>query len=271
MARKSQRLSASELDPEDGTDYADARKRRFELTPLFWGLVSVIGLGLLAAVVVLLGMLVGARAQDKEVLDSLKGIAAAITPGGRCSQSKEHGWGGWWDDATFRPKIPDVDSEQLAFFSAYMKENSVQLSPTVCSFKTENACNKINQWPYVHLIHGILGAPTFKGDCLNRFEPSMINSLSSKVIPREAILRLRPLCDNLPEESDNGNDNSGSKIVCPQNDCTSSAKLAYDRVLESLMEVLPYPCLWEKESLGSFLTARSPYGNTIATVEYNNN
>lgn len=267
MGRALLRVSTSEPDPESlERSEGESVPRRYELTPLFWGAVNAIKIALLVTVVVLLGLLLGA--QNNSVLDALKGIESAITPGGRCVQSREGIWDTFWEDKVIYNYGDFGALNELTAMEAGATsyDNRMPgLVPDLCAYRTKERCNTPSYWPYIRLFEQVLNTIKDKKDCLDRLECDPGTKQCEKPFKKKINDLAPAICGIVAEGS-----SDGPLLLCDFTECTAPGQVeAFNTFKTAVMDAFPYPCSWEDETVGSFLTARFPFGTSLAAIRTN--
>ena len=256
---------ARELLP---TDESGPPRRRYELTPLFWGVATITLLGLLTAVVVLLGV---ETSHATQLLDGIQGLSDAIKPKGHCAALNEQPWKVYLVANQFFNGVNqesgvtsalDVVVKELKPGSSARRLSALQNGGLgdFCPFTTEAECNTPNSLPYMGLVSTAFQT-TFKDS------PSCITTLSTVLALSSEIIHL--LCDEtefkrvrLTADTYNPGDFYTLDLCYSTNalnQCPPEQTAQTDKLVKLLEESYTYPCKWQRETLGSFLSARSPF------------
>lgn len=255
---------ARELLP---TDESGPPRRRYELTPLFWGVATITLLGLLTAAVVLLGV---ETSHATQLLDGIRGLSDAIKPKGHCAALNEQPWTVYLENKQFIrgsnraggiTSALDVILETLQPDLYLRRLSEVQNGGLgdLCPFTTEAECNTPNSLPYMGLVSTAFQT-TFK-------DSTCITTLSTVLALSSEIIYL--LCDETEfkrvlQLADPYNPGDFYTIdLCYStnalNPCSEDQTAQFDKLVKLLKDSYPYPCKWQRETLGSFLSARFPF------------
>jgi hypothetical protein len=255
---------ARELLP---TDESGPPRRRYELTPLFWGVATITLLGLLTAAVVLLGV---ETSHATQLLDGIHGLSDAIKPKGHCAALNEQPWKVYLDNEQFMPGSNRAGgiTSALDFVVKTLQPNtySRRLSEVqngglgdLCPFTTEAECNTPNSLPYMGLVSTAFGNNFKDSTCIKIF--SSLLALSSEIIhllcDETEFKRVRLTAD--PDIPDVFFTLDLCYSTNALNPCSEDQTAQFDKLVKLVKDSYPYPCKWQRETLGSFLSARFPF------------
>lgn len=252
MGLRAQRLSTSEPDPES-IEQAGAAARRYELTPLFWGFVSVVGLALLGTLVGLGAVLVSGQASAAAAFDK---IAVALDVPGVCEQDTTSPWRGliyegFWVSVPGKGRLQPLEAANklsTSAYSAYTHRARRRLSefvgngPSLCPAYSADECNMETLVPYQALVTSI-----------TNFFDSVTGCVASDVLNEIYGASLTAqLCDIIMAVGD----------VCFEEakpDCKP-----FNNAVERLQANYPYPCHWSPtDSVGKMLSRYFSKNNAL--------
>lgn len=247
---------------------------RYKLTPLFWGLATTAVLGLSATAVVLLGLKTSLGAQ---LFDGIRDLKATITPKGHCAPLQEPPWQGYFAPNMFISKtghtsMLDVATEMQAGTNE-RRSRSLAASSTaasLCPFVSEAECNTPNLAPY-RVLASTLAEIDFGGSTNKPSEFTCRQVISAVIAVSSEVLNMVCKKTIIPwTASYYGYDERSqwSLDLCYStnalNPCTAEQTVQFDKVIRLLKDSYPYPCKWQHETLGSFLSARSPFQYSLS-------
>jgi len=253
MGLRAQRLSTSEPDPES-IEQAGAAARRYELTPLFWGFVSVVGLALLGTLVGLGAVLVSGQASAAAAFDK---IAVALDVPGVCEQDTTSPWrgfihNGFWVSVPGKGRLQPLEAVNKLQTQAYSDYDRARRrlseivlnGPSLCPAYSADECNMETLVPYQALVGSIKNAFGTDGDCK---ASGALNEIYGASFTAQ-------LCG----------------IIYPgdQNDvCFEEAKpdcKPFNNAVERLQANYPYPCHWSPtDSVGKMLSRYFSKNNAL--------
>lgn len=258
---------ARELLP---TDESGPPRRRYELTPLFWGVATITLLGLLTTAVVLLSV---ETSHATQLLDGIHGLSDAIKPKGHCAALNEQPWRVYLANDRFAKGINHAGgvTSALDVVVKTLEPTTTSLSRRLsemqnaglgdfCPFTTEAECNTPKSSPYLGLVSSLYKQPF-------RNSASCIKVLSSVLAVSSEIISL--LCNEA--EFKRASASTPYQMVgdffmldlCYStnalNPCSEDQTARVDKVIKLLKDSYPYPCKWQRETIGSFLSARFPF------------
>lgn len=240
---------AVELVP---TEEGPVSRRSYELTPLFWGVVNAAKIGLLVALVVLVGV---SASSNSNLGTKLNQLTNSLKATGVCKQDDAMPWRGyilgtvWIPMAGEGPVTPTEISTataepnsyyQVVYVSRRLSELTSTLGSNLCSFDSEAACNAENDNPYESLLTSMASYYGY----LDNIGLCDQESPFSKAMPE---FTTKPVCVQARSSTQ-----SGSPQPCyePTEKCAFWVKQ-----VDALKALYSHPCHWSTtDTLGNKLS-----------------